>query len=107
MCYLCTIVLCVFYTVGIRIMTAFIYLNTVEDGGGTNFPLVHNLTVQPKRGRVLIWPNVLDSSPDDKDWRMIHQALPVQGDGDVVKYAANLFIHQRNFISPFVAGCIR
>jgi prolyl 4-hydroxylase len=35
---------------GVRILTLFIYLNDVEEGGGTHFPLL-DLTVQPRKGR--------------------------------------------------------
>lgn len=62
---------------GVRILTVFLYLNDVEAGGGTNFPSL-NLTVQPKTGRVLIWPSVLNESPHEKDFRTDHQALPVE-----------------------------
>lgn len=66
-------------------MTVFLYLNTVEEGGGTEFP-DYDITVQPKRGRALIWPSVKDEAPDEDDPRTMHQALPViKG----VKYGAN------------------
>ena len=39
---------------GVRVLTLYIYLNDVEEGGGTNFPKADqndpNFTVQPKRG---------------------------------------------------------
>ena len=50
---------------GPRILTAFLYLNDVPAGGGTNFPDL-DLTVMPKRGRILLWPSVLDSNPSEK-----------------------------------------
>ncbi len=61
---------------GVRILTVFLYLNDVEEGGGTNFPRL-NLTVAPKLGRVLIWPSVLNHDPDAIDLQTEHQALPV------------------------------
>ncbi len=51
--------------------------NDVEAGGGTNFPDL-DITVMPKRGRVLIWPSVLDGDPNMEDERTSHQALPVE-----------------------------
>lgn len=66
---------------GVRILTLFLYLNDVENGGGTEFPLL-NITVTPKRGRALLWANVLDDDPNVKDPRTDHQALPV-GEGSV------------------------
>lgn len=63
---------------GVRIMTVYLYLNDLdeESGGGTRFTNL-DLTVQPKRGRVVLWPSVLDSDPHMKDRRTMHQALPV------------------------------
>jgi prolyl 4-hydroxylase len=49
---------------GVRILTVFLYLNDVEDGGGTNFPGL-DITVESKRGRALIWPSVLDEDPHE------------------------------------------
>lgn len=40
---------------GVRILTVFLYLNDVEEGGGTRFTDL-DITVAPKTGRVLIWP---------------------------------------------------
>jgi prolyl 4-hydroxylase len=71
----------------VRILTLYLYLNDVEEGGGTNFDEL-DITVMPKRGRALLWPSVLDSDPDKKDGRTTHQALPV-GKGSI-KYGANV-----------------
>jgi prolyl 4-hydroxylase len=62
---------------GVRILTVFLYLNDVEEGGETHFSRL-NITVQPKRGRVVIWPSVLDHDPSLEDWRTRHEALPVK-----------------------------
>jgi prolyl 4-hydroxylase len=61
---------------GARLITVFLYLNEVEEGGGTEFP-DYDITVTPKRGRALIWPSVKDEDPDEMDERTEHQALPV------------------------------
>jgi prolyl 4-hydroxylase len=57
-------------------LTLFLYLNDVEEGGETNFPKV-DVTVQPKKGSALLWPSVLDEDPEKKDFRTDHEALPV------------------------------
>jgi prolyl 4-hydroxylase len=67
---------------GVRIITVFLYLNDVNDGGGTHFTRL-NLTIQPKRGSVVIWPSVYDHDPNMKDPRTHHEALPVK---DGIKY---------------------
>jgi prolyl 4-hydroxylase len=58
-------------------LTVFLYLNDVELGGGTDFPKL-GITVQPAKGRALIWPSVLNEDPNAKDKRTDHQALPVE-----------------------------
>jgi len=86
---------------GVRIMTFYMYLSDVEEGGGTNFPKL-GLTVTPKRGRAVLWPSVLDSNPNAVDTRTNHQALPVtRGE----KYGANAWIHQRDFKGPNIRAC--
>jgi 2OG-Fe(II) oxygenase superfamily len=82
---------------GVRILTIFLYLNTVHNGGETNFPFL-NVSVQPVRGRAVLWPSVFNTKPNKPDVRATHQALPVLGH-DEVKYGANVWIHQRA-ISP-------
>lgn len=65
---------------GVRMLTLFLYLNDVTEGGGTAFPLLNNnegIVVQPKRGNALLWPSVLDEDPEEKDGRTDHEALPV------------------------------
>ncbi|OEU19820.1 hypothetical protein FRACYDRAFT_224545 [Fragilariopsis cylindrus CCMP1102] len=86
---------------GVRLLTVYLYLNDVEAGGGTNFPEL-DLTVMPKRGRVLIWPSVLDDDPNEKDDRTDHQALPVEAGK---KYGANAWLHMRDFKNALHRGC--
>ena len=86
---------------GVRLLTMFLYLNDVEAGGGTNFDQL-NITVMPKRGKALLWPNVLNQNPDIVDVRTSHQALPVESG---VKYAANAWFHMRDFKTSFMDGC--
>ena len=87
---------------GVRILTVFLYLNTVEEGGGTSFPRLQHLTVTPTKGRVLIWPSVLDEDPNRQDDRTYHEALPVEKG---VKYGANVWVHQRDYRKSYNYGC--
>ena len=87
---------------GVRILTVYLYLNEVEEGGGTNFDVL-GLTVMPKRGRVLIWPSVLNEDPWKEDHRTSHQALPVEKG---IKYGANAWFHMRDFKTPNINGCM-
>jgi prolyl 4-hydroxylase len=86
---------------GVRILTVYLYLNDVDKGGGTNFPQL-GVTVMPKRGRVLLWPSVLNDNPNRKDFLTNHQALPVEKG---IKYAANGWVHLRDFKTPHKIGC--
>ena len=86
---------------GPRILTFFLYLSDVEEGGETNFPQL-NISVKPKRGRAVLWPSTLDASPGDIDPRTTHAALPVKKG---LKFAANSWIHLYNFRIPNLWGC--
>ena len=89
---------------GVRILTVFIYLNDMEDeesGGETSFPKL-NLKVTPKKGKAVVWPNVYMRNPDARDGRTDHEALAVKKG---IKFAANLWIHQRDFKTPFYDLC--
>lgn len=86
---------------GVRMFTLFLYLNDVEEGGGTRFPLL-DITVQPKKGSALLWPSVKDEDPEEKDARTDHEALPViKG----IKYGANAWIHSRNYRKAEETDC--
>ena len=86
---------------GPLILTFFLYLSDVEEGGETAFPTL-GLTVKPKRGRALLWPGVSDLQPGSIDHRTLHEARPViRG----MKYAVNSWIHMFNFKVPNLWGC--
>lgn len=44
-----------------RLLTLFIYLTEVEEGGGTHFPSF-NVSVKPKPGKAVLWNNVVGGS---------------------------------------------
>eukprot|EP00978_Attheya_sp_CCMP212_P008173 scaffold19088_cov53-Attheya_sp.AAC.7 len=86
---------------GPRILTFFLYLSDVEEGGGTNFPKL-DIKVMPKRGRAVLWPSVLNADPMNKDKRTTHEAQPVIAG---TKFAANAWIHMYDFVTPYKVGC--
>jgi prolyl 4-hydroxylase len=90
---------------GSRVLTFYIYLNTLpeEGGGGTNFPKLQNLTVSPKLGRAILWPSILNDHPFQMDPLSNHQALPVWN--GYIKYGVNAWIHQRDFQEANHVGC--
>lgn len=86
---------------GHRILTFFLYLSDVEEGGATKFTKL-DLAIRPKLGRALVWPSVLNDRPSQWDPRMFHEAQ------DVVKgkkYAANHWIHLQDYVTPNQWGC--
>jgi prolyl 4-hydroxylase len=48
---------------GPRILTFYLYLSDVEEGGETSFPSL-GIDVKPKKGKAVLWPNSLNSHPD-------------------------------------------
>ena len=86
---------------GPRIMTFFLYLSDVEEGGVTRFNEL-GIDVKPKKGRALVWPSVLDLDPEKSDPRMYHEAMAVTKGK---KYAANHWIHIEDIVTPHLWGC--
>jgi len=70
--------------------------------GGTNFPYVDNLTVQPKKGRAVLWPSVMNDDVNSQDLRTMHEALAVKKGH---KYGANAWIHLRDMKNNVNKGC--
>mmetsp|Transcript_695 Transcript_695/g.1042 ORF Transcript_695/g.1042 Transcript_695/m.1042 type:complete len:521 (+) Transcript_695:32-1594(+) len=86
---------------GPRVLTFFLYLNDVEEGGGTHFKDL-DLTIMPKKGKALLWPSVIDSNPSVKEHRARHEALPVEKG---IKFAANAWLHLRDWKHAHASGC--
>jgi len=86
---------------GPRILTFFLYLSDVEEGGGTKLNDL-DIVIQPKMGRALLWPSVMNYNPLDKDFRTRHEALVVEKG---TKFAANAWIHLFNSLEAHKMGC--
>ena len=78
---------------GHRILTFFMYLNDVEQGGGTKFADLDYIA-SPKRGSALIWPSVTDADLEILDEWTYHEALKVERG---IKFGANSWIHLRDY----------
>lgn len=86
---------------GVRILTFFLYLSDVEEGGETAFPNL-GIEVKPKKGSALLWPSVMGDDPNKIDGRTMHAAKPViRG----TKFAANTWIHSHDFSTSNLWGC--
>mmetsp|Transcript_31478 Transcript_31478/g.82234 ORF Transcript_31478/g.82234 Transcript_31478/m.82234 type:complete len:297 (-) Transcript_31478:224-1114(-) len=86
---------------GPRMYTFFMYLNDAPEGGETHFPQL-NISVKPKRGRALLWPSVLNSDPNERDFRTEHEAIAVRSGQ---KFAANYWLHMWDFQYANDKGC--
>jgi prolyl 4-hydroxylase len=86
---------------GPRILTFFLYLSDVEEGGETSFPSL-GIAVKPRRGRALLWPSTLDHNLEEQDSRTMHEAKPVRRG---TKLAANAWIHLYEYQQPNLWGC--
>jgi len=86
---------------GHRILTFFLYLSDVEEGGETRFSKL-GLDVKAMKNRALVWPSVLNDNPHHWDKRMYHEARDViRGE----KRAANHWIHLFDYETPNLWGC--
>jgi prolyl 4-hydroxylase len=86
---------------GPRVFTFFMYLNSVEEGGETEFPKI-NISVKPTKNNAIIWNSVLGNNIDDI--QTYHEAKPVLKGK---KYAANIWYHSGNFRMYHSLGCTK
>lgn len=86
---------------GPRILTFFLYLSDVDEGGETDFPDV-GLTVKPERGAAILWPSVLNSDLMEIEPNTHHAAMPVKKG---TKFAANSWLHLYDYRVPNLWGC--
>jgi len=92
-----------FKNCGPRVLTFMVYLteSSDEDGGETNFFKL-GLKVLPKQGRAVIWPDVYDDSPLEKDDRTAHEAMRVHRGA---KVCATQWFYQYHYSSNRQSLC--
>ena len=74
---------------GKRVYTFFIYLNDVEEGGETNFPLLHKSFI-PKKASAILWNNLTEDQAKSHPYSK-HAGMPVKKG---VKWAINVWVRQ-------------
>lgn len=97
---------------GPRVFSIFLTLSNINDEGGDDggggggqigFSGLDWTLVGPKRGQMLLWPNVLNDDPTRVDSKMVHEALPVSS-GE--KFGAHLWIHLYDWNDAQERGCV-
>lgn len=76
---------------GQRIWSILVYLNEVEEGGGTAFPELE-IEVIPERGKLLAWKNVTEQG---LNYDSLHIGLPVE---QGVKWVAVTWVREQAFV---------
>lgn len=87
---------------GPKALTLLLWLSDVEEGGSIGFPELDWLFVKPKRGRALLWSNVLNNDPKDENKKMVHEILPVVKGQMHLAYVS---IHLKNWQVENDRGC--
>jgi hypothetical protein len=88
---------------GVRIATMHMFLSDDRnDGSGSLLIPSLNATIEPKFGRAVFWPNVLDSNPDAMDPTMQYSMMEephalLMTQGTQYYYSATVYFHQRNY----------
>ena len=77
---------------GQRLLTAICYLNDVQEGGGTHFPLL-NITSVAKSGKILVFMNC-EKGTSNRHAKSLHAGLPVLS-GE--KWAFNLWFREKKY----------
>ncbi len=84
---------------GPRVFTFFMYLNSVEEGGETEFPKL-NISIKPVKNNAILWNSVISNNIDETS--TYHEAKPVLKGK---KYAANIWYHSGDFRTHHSLGC--
>lgn len=78
---------------GKRVYTVFIYLNDIEEGGGTYFPNLNRL-IKPKKGKALLFQNTHENSKISRHPCSLHEGTPpISGE----KWAMNIWVREGEF----------
>ncbi len=88
---------------GPRVLTVLLYLSTPARGGATHFPRL-GLSVEPVKGRALVFPVVRDDDVLRTEPLTAHEAQPVV---EGVKYSTNIWVHMYDTATPASRGCER
>jgi ShK domain-like len=88
---------------GPPVLSIFLCLSDVPQGGAMGFPDLDWLFIPPKKGQLLIWPNVLNSDLKKVRKDMSNEALPVL-EGE--KYGIHTWVRLYDYEEAERQGCV-
>ncbi len=101
---------------GPRVLSLFIFLSNVNNddedeggSGGLGFPYLDWLSIKPKKGMAVLWPNVRSDDLWQLDPLTKFEFFPVQdnrGDDINVHFGAMSHIRLYNYTDAYVRGCV-
>lgn len=87
---------------GNRILTVYFFLSDVDEGGEIVFHDLNDRTILPKKGRVVIFNNVLADDLDAMQEYSFHEFMPIKSG---TAYGAHWWLHPRNLRDPLKEDC--
>ena len=100
---------------GPRVLSLFIFLSDVNNddedrrgSGGLGFPYLDWLSIKPKKGMAVLWPNVRSDNLWQLDPLTKFEYFPFQhhGGGNNVHFAAMSHIRLYNYTDAYLRGCV-
>ena len=93
---------------GPRLLSLFIFLSGVKDddndeGGGLGFPYLDWLSIKPKKGMAVLWPNVVNDDLWTMDPRMKFEYF--DGGGREMHFGAMSHVRLYNYTDAHLRGC--
>jgi ShK domain-like len=89
---------------GPRVLSLALTLTVPSEGGALGFPKLDWLSIPPRAGQFLLWPNVLSSDPNKPNLMMTSEALPpIVGQKFIIKTSVRLYKYQQ----AIDRGCVR
>jgi hypothetical protein len=90
---------------GPRVWSVFVCLSDVPKGGSMGFPELDWLSIPPRKGQLLVWPNVKNSAPAEAHGSMVSEGLPVVAENGS-KYGVHSWVRLYDYEAARDLGCV-
>lgn len=87
---------------GAPVLSMFLFLSDVDDGGELGFPDLDWLLIEPKKGTAVLWHNVMRGDASEVDEMINYEHFPV---GLGTKYGAQSYAHMYSWTDAHSRGC--